>query len=157
MLTDIVRKIHLLLIRNNKTIAVAESCTGGLLSKLLTDLSGSSGYFLLGVVTYSNQAKTAILNIPDSLINKEGAVSRAVAELMAKSVRKLSRADFGIGITGIAGPAGGTHNKPKGTVFIALNSRNKTTCQRFNFSGSRSAVRNKAALESLRLLASLIK
>ncbi len=156
MATDTLRKIHALLVKNKKSIAVAESCTGGLLSKMLTDSPGSSRYFLLGVVAYSNKTKTAILKVPAGLINKEGAVSCAVAEGMAESVRIIAKASFGIGITGIAGPKGGTAKKPKGTVFIALNSRNEKICRRFHFSGKRSSVRKKAAIKSLQLLESFL-
>ena len=144
--------IHLLLMKMRKTVAVAESCTGGLLSKLLTDIGGSSEYFLLGVVAYSNKAKEAVLKIPHHLIAKKGAVSEEVAKRMAKSVRKLAKADFGIGITGMAGPGGGTLYKPVGTVFIAIHSKDKKICKKFNFTGNRITVRNKAALKALELL-----
>ncbi len=156
MRQDLLKQIHALLTKAKKTLAVAESCTGGLTSKLLTDLPDSSQYFLAGVIVYSNEAKTNILKVPAAVIRKEGAVSCTVAKDMAKSVRKIARADFGIGITGIAGPKGGTGKKPAGTVFIALDSRKRKICRKFIFSGGRSAVRKKAALEALRLLQSLI-
>lgn len=153
---ELLKQIRTRLTRAGNTLAVAESCTGGLASKLLTDLPGSSRYFLAGVVAYSNEAKITILKVKAAVIRKEGAVSCAVAKEMAKSVRKLARADFGIGITGIAGPKGGTAKKPAGTVFIALDSRKKTICRKCVFSGTRPAVRKKAALEALRLLQSLL-
>ena len=139
-----------------KTIAVAESCTGGLLSKLLTDNPGSSKYFMLGIVAYSNQAKKKILQIPASILSAKGAVSPEVACLMAKSVRKLAKVNFGVGITGIAGPAGGSKAKPVGTVFIAIDSRNNSICKKFKLTGSRKSIREKTALKALELLKLLI-
>jgi len=153
---DIVNKIHKLLIKSNKKIAVAESCTGGLLSKLLTDLSGSSNYFILGIVAYSNQAKVINLGVPSNLINNKGAVSKEVASKMALEVRKHARTDIGIAITGIAGPTGGTPQKPVGTVFIALDSKKKKICRRFNFRGSRNIVRKNAALKAIEILIALL-
>lgn len=156
MLDHIVKQIHALLIKNKKTIAVAESCTGGLLSTLLTRFSGSSQYFILGVVVYSNAAKKTILKIPAQLITKKGGVCQEVAKRMAQSVRNLAKTDFGVSITGIAGPTGGTLQKPIGTVFIAIDSKNKAACKRFHFKGNRLTVRKKAALKSLELLSTLM-
>ncbi|MFC1675360.1 CinA family protein, partial [Candidatus Omnitrophota bacterium] len=99
--------IHDLFIQKKISLAVAESCTGGLLASLLTQLPGSSKYFTLGVVTYSNNAKSSCLGITPGTIKKHGAVSREVARRMASSVRRIAAADFAIGITGIAGPSGG--------------------------------------------------
>ncbi|MDD5595056.1 MAG: nicotinamide-nucleotide amidohydrolase family protein [Candidatus Omnitrophica bacterium] len=152
MAQHIVSQIHKLLIKKNYTLATAESCTGGLLAKLLTDLSGSSKYFLLGIISYSNQAKTKTLQIPSKLISKKGAVSREVALKMADSVKKLAKADFGIGITGVAGPSGGSKERAVGTVFIAISANNQKTCGKFQFKGSRDTIRRLAALKSLRLL-----
>lgn len=149
---DIVSKIHLTLIKKGKTVAVAESCTGGLLSNLLTRISGSSKYFILGIVAYSNRTKENILKIPSQLIAKKGAVSRETAKIMAQAVRKLAKTDFGIGITGIAGPSGATAKKPVGTVFIAIDSKDEKICQRFLFKGNRNIIREKAALKALELL-----
>ena len=153
---DIVNHIHKLLIKNKKTIAVAESCTGGQLSNLLTQIPGSSAYFILGVVAYSNQAKATILNIPPAIIAKEGAVSKDVATVMAEAVRKKAKTDLAIGITGIAGPTGATEKKPLGTVFIAINSKRKKLCKKFYFKGNRLTIRKKTALKSLELLKSII-
>ncbi len=153
----IINQVHKLLIRNKKTIAVAESCTGGLLSNLLTRIPGSSKYFILGVVVYSNQAKENILKIPANIIDRYGAVSKDVARLMAKSVRAIAKTDFGIGVTGIAGPSRVAFKKnPVGTVFIALESKNKKLCKKFHFAGNRLTVRKKAALKALELLSGLI-
>jgi PncC family amidohydrolase len=152
----IVNEIHLLLIKHKKTVAVAESCTGGLTSKLLTDIPGSSQYFILGIVAYSNQAKRNILKVPYHIIAKYGAASKPIATAMAKSIRKIAKTHFGIGVTGIAGPKGATPQKPVGTVFIAIDSKNKTLCKKFCFKGNRLTVRREAALKSLELLKSIL-
>ena len=102
------------------TIAVAESCTGGLLASRLTDVPGSSAYVDRGVVCYSNRAKTELLGIAETLIAEHGAVSEPVARAMAEAIRAQARADVGVGVTGIAGPGGGTAEKPVGTVAIAV-------------------------------------
>jgi len=149
---NLTRYIHKTLIRNNQTIAVAESCTGGLISKILTDNPGSSKYFLLGVTAYSDQAKKHILKIPASIISGSGAVSKEVAAVLAKNIRKIAKADFGIGVTGIAGPTGATVNKPVGTVFIAITDNKKTICEKFLFRGSRASVKKQSAFQSLKLL-----
>ena len=153
---DIVREIHDMLIRKQKTLAIAESCTGGLLCGLLTRFSGSSQYFILGTVTYSNMAKQSFLKIPASFIKKNCAVSKPIAAAMAKNIRKIAKTDFGIGLTGIAGPTGGTPAKPIGTVFIALATKNKTICEKYRFSGSRNAVRKKSAVAALGLLKKIL-
>lgn len=109
-----------LLVQHHKTVATAESCTGGLIAKSFTDIPGSSDYFLDGVVTYSNAAKTRLLEVPAALIDQHGAVSPQVAEAMAVNCRRLSGSDYAISITGIAGPGGGTPDKPVGLVYIGL-------------------------------------
>ena len=152
MAQHLLNQVHSLLIKKAKTVAVAESCTGGLLSKLFTDLAGSSRYFIFGAVTYSNQAKIKILRLPSQLIAKNGAVSAPVAKIMAKNVRRLFKTDFGIAITGIAGPSGGSKAKPVGTVFIAVDAGEKKICKKFLFSGSRKSIRTQSALKSLELL-----
>ncbi len=148
----IINQIHKLLIKKQKTIAVAESCTGGLLSGLLTQISGSSRYFIIGIVAYSNKAKEDVLRISRSVIVKNGVVSKTIAILMAGNIRKIANTDFGIGVTGIAGPTGATAQKPVGTVFIAITGKNKTICKKFHLTGNRNKVRNKAALKALALL-----
>ncbi|MHB8154786.1 MAG: CinA family protein [Candidatus Omnitrophota bacterium] len=152
MLKKITQQIHNWLINQAKTISVAESCTGGELCSLLTSLPGSSSYFILGVVTYSNKSKELILNIPAKKIARHGAVSRQIAILMAQNIRKKTDADFGLSITGIAGPAGATAAKPIGTVYICLSGKNKNICRKFNFSGNRESIRKKSVQEALRLL-----
>jgi len=153
----VINQIHELLIKKDKTIAVAESCTGGLVSEFLSRIPGSSKYFILGLVTYSNQAKENILGIPKSTIIKYGAVSKETAGLMARKARLLAKSDFGIGVTGIAGPGGATKEKPVGTVFIALSVKNKLYCKKCCFKGNRTAIRNAAAIESLNLLNNFLR
>jgi len=156
MMNRLLNQIHTLLIKNKQTIAIAESCTGGLLSNLLTKLSGSSQYFMLGVVTYSNNAKKKVLKVPSSLIATRGAVSKEVTSSMAGRIRKVANTDIGIGITGIAGPSKGSPQKPVGTVFIALDSKKKKICKKFHFKGTRLCIRKTAALKSLELLKEML-
>jgi nicotinamide-nucleotide amidase len=157
MRQDIVRQIHKSLLKSGQTVSVAESCSGGWLSRSLTYISGSSRYFLLGVVAYSNRAKIKVLKIPPALIKAKGAVCKEVALALAKNVRALANSDFGLGITGIAGPTGGSPQKPIGTVFIALSDKNKTVCRRFRFPGGRELIRRKSALQALALLKSRLR
>jgi len=154
---DIISQAHKLLLKKRLSVAVAESCSGGLISCLLTELPGSSQYFLLGVVAYSNTTKNTLLGIPFGTIHKNGAVSGKVADYMAREVRKLAKADCGIGVTGIAGPTGASVNKPIGTVFISISSKNKNSCRKFRFSGNRTQIRKKTALKALRLLINFLK
>jgi competence/damage-inducible protein CinA-like protein len=137
------------------TIAVAESCSGGLLASRLTDVPGSSDYVERGVVCYSNRAKTELAGVPESLIAEHGAVSEAVAEAMATGIRQRARASVGIGITGIAGPGGGSPEKPVGTVAIAVAVDDLTRVRTFQFLGGRDMVKfqsAQAAMNMLRLL-----
>jgi len=152
MIKQIISRLQGKLLAEEKTISVAESCTGGTLSSYLTSLPGSSAYFILGIVAYSNQAKTKLLKVPPGLISSKGTVSKEVAVGLAVNARKISGADIGISITGIAGPAGGTSKKPLGTVFIAIARKNKISCRKFKFSGGRINIRKKAALTALKLL-----
>lgn len=152
IMQNLIIQTHKRLLKSAKTVSTAESCTAGILSSLLTQLSGSSKYFILGVTTYSDQAKKHILKVPASLLRAKGAVSRETALLMARNVRKLARSDFGLSITGIAGPNGGTPRKPVGTVFIALTAENTNICKKFLFHGNRDSVRRQATLKALKLL-----
>jgi nicotinamide-nucleotide amidase len=143
-----------LLLNSKQTISVAESCTGGLLSHRLTQISGSSKYFNRAAVVYSNTAKIQMLEVPLELIEKNGAVSSPVAMTMAEEIRSSSRTDFGIGITGIAGPEGGTPEKPVGLVYIALADLRTTRVERYHFPPGRERVKfmsTQAALNLLRL------
>ncbi len=120
-----------------KTIAIAESCTGGLIGHRLTEVSGSSGIFLGGLVVYSNQAKKDLLNVSKNLLNDKGAVSYEVAEKMALNTLKLFDVDYGLSVTGIAGPTGGTENKPVGLIYIGLADKDGTEVKKLNFNGNR--------------------
>lgn len=124
------------LLRNKLTLSIAESCTGGLLSHRITNIPGSSKVFLLGITAYSNEFKNKILKVPLRILREKGAVSYQTAWLMAQNIRKLARADFGVGITGIAGPTGQTKDKPIGTVFIAVSSSRQTIAEKFSFKGN---------------------
>jgi nicotinamide-nucleotide amidase len=134
------------------TLATAESCTGGLLAKLLTDTPGASGFFARGWVTYANDAKHDELAVPDDLLESHGAVSEAVAAVMAENARKFARTDFALATTGIAGPGGGGETKPVGTVWIALASSFGVSARRFVFPGDRAAIRQRAAQMALAML-----
>jgi len=140
------------LTRQGKTIAVAESCTGGLLAKLLTDIPGSSKYFTFGWITYSNEAKTSELDVPTELIQDYGAVSEQVADSMARAARKKAGTDYAISITGIAGPTGGTEQKPVGLVYIGVDSENGCDTKRCLFFGERQFIRLRAAQTVLNIL-----
>jgi PncC family amidohydrolase len=152
-----VEKAAALLTGQKKTIAVAESCTGGSLSKSLTETAGSSKFFILGMVTYSNESKTKMLKVPEEIIKKHGAVSEQTAIAMAEGVRKTAKTDLSIAITGIAGPDGGTKTKPVGLVFIALSSKNEMLCVKCEFKGDRQAIRDQAVDQSLQLLLEFIE
>jgi len=140
------------LAQQKKTIAVAESCTGGFIAKLLTDIPGASRYFTHGWVTYSNSAKISELGIPANLIEKHGAVSEEVAQAMAQGARKRAGAAFAIGVTGIAGPAGGSERNPAGLVYISVDSDNGCETKRFIFFGGRDTIRLRAAQTALNML-----
>ncbi len=133
-------------------IAVAESCTGGLLSSYLTDIPGSSEYFLLGVVVYNSLEKERILSIRKSLLKKKSPVSAEVAALMAENVRKKAQSDVGVGITGYAGPTGGTIQNPVGTVYISMNCRGKNYIKKLFFKGARKEVKEKSILAVMELI-----
>jgi nicotinamide-nucleotide amidase len=133
-------------------VATAESCTGGLLAKMLTDVPGSSRYFRQGYVTYSNEAKHDLLRVPKELIAQHGAVSQPVAEAMARGAQTESGAAYTLAITGIAGPEGGTPQKPVGTVWIALASPQGVQSRVFLFPGDREMVRDRSAKMALTLL-----
>jgi nicotinamide-nucleotide amidase len=139
------------------TVAVAESCTGGLVAKRLTDIPGSSRYFLGGVAAYSNEAKRLLAGVDGALIEAEGAVSREVAEALARGVRDRLGADAGIGITGIAGPGGGTADKPVGTVWFAACLGSRTVATKGLFPGDREMIRARAAQAAMALLARLLE
>jgi nicotinamide-nucleotide amidase len=137
------------------TLALAESCTGGLLAKRLTDLPGSSAYFKEGLVTYSNESKERVLGVPGRLILEHGAVSEPVAREMAEGARRVSGSDFGLSVTGIAGPDGGTEEKPVGLVFVGISGPGGTYAERLDLSAwarSRGSIRERSANRAFDLL-----
>jgi nicotinamide-nucleotide amidase len=138
-----------MLASRNLTIAIAESCTGGLIASRLTDVSGSSRYVERGVVAYSNASKVELLGVPAELIAATGAVSEPVATKMAEGIRAGARVDIGVGVTGIAGPDGGTPDKPVGTVCVAAASRTATRVRTFRFVGGREMVKFQASQGAL--------
>jgi nicotinamide-nucleotide amidase len=140
------------LAESGQTVAVAESCTGGALAKSFTDIPGSSRYFTYGWVTYSNEAKNRELGISADLIEREGAVSEAVAQAMAAGARRESGATYAIGITGIAGPGGGSEQKPVGLVYICLDDEEDNEVKRFVFPYGRESMRLRAANTAMNML-----
>jgi nicotinamide-nucleotide amidase len=134
-----------LLLQRKMTISVAESCTGGLIGGRITNVAGSSAYFERGVVTYSNAAKAELLGVPADLIERHGAVSRETAKAMAQGMRERAKTDLGLAVTGIAGPTGGTQEKPVGIVYIALASPDGVTVNEHRLLGTRSQVRQRTA------------
>lgn len=141
-----------LLGRFRKTLAIAESCTGGLITNRITNIPGSSKYFKMAVVAYSNKAKVSQLNVSSELLKKYGAVSSQVATQMAKNIREISGTTFGLGVTGIAGPTGATKSKPIGLVYIALATPKQTFCKKFHFSGDREVIKFKTSQAALDIL-----
>lgn len=146
-----------LLHRRGLTLAVAESLTGGLICHLLTNVPGSSDYFLEGLVTYSNQAKIRALGVAEELISSQGAVSPQVAQAMARGVRRVTGADLGLASTGIAGPGGATVGKPVGLVYLAIAAENETLAQVYHLPGNRLQVKEAAAREALLFLGKWLK
>ena len=136
----------------NATVAVAESCTGGLLAERITSISGSSRYFLGGAVVYSNQLKTEFAGVPEEMIHRHGAVSREVAAALAEGIRYRCESTFGVGITGVAGPTGGTSEKPVGLVFHAVASDSGTEIVQRIFPGDRKRIRRFASTMALDML-----
>jgi PncC family amidohydrolase len=135
-----------------RKVAIAESCTGGLLAERITNVSGSSNYFEYGLVPYANEAKIKLLNVPAELMDAHGAVSEPVARAMAEGIRKIANADYGLSITGIAGPDGGSAEKPVGTVFIGLADAEQTVVKEYHFLGTRQRIRFSSTQAALNLL-----
>jgi PncC family amidohydrolase len=145
-------KIGLILKKNNQKIATAESCTGGLIANRITNISGASEYFEAGFITYSNRAKTSFLTVPEEVILKNGAVSHDVALLMAEGVKRATDTDIGLSVTGIAGPTGGTLEKPVGTVYIGISSKTGTFVRLFVFNGNREDIKKQTSDAALMLV-----
>jgi nicotinamide-nucleotide amidase len=142
-----------LLKKEGLTVAVAESCTGGLIGHRLTQVPGSSGYFDRGIVSYSNGAKLELLGVPTSLLEKHGAVSAPVASAMANGIRERSGTDIGLSVTGIAGPDGGTATKPVGLVYVGLDGgEGETITKEFRFHGDRDVIKHRSSQAALDVL-----
>jgi len=152
---QIVQNLAEVLSQRGEKLTTAESCTGGLIAKTLTDLSGSAVRFDRGFVTYSNEAKTEMISVPASVIEQYGAVSEAVANAMVAGALKHSAADYAIAVTGVAGPGGGSAEKPVGTVWIGVGSKHQLIARKYVFSGDRDAVRQatlKTAMENFQAM-----
>jgi nicotinamide-nucleotide amidase len=150
------KRVSDLLKQKNFTIATAESCTGGLIAHSLTNISGSSDYFDRGVVSYSNDAKIELLDVSEDLLLKYGAVSIQVAEEMAERIRIKSNVDIGLSTTGIAGPTGGTNDKPVGLVYISISTVDETMVQKFEFSGDRLQNKERTCNAALEMLLNIL-
>ena len=152
------KKIVSLLKRKKLKLAIAESCTGGMLSSSITSVSGSSKIFMMGLVTYSNQAKTSILKVPQKIIKKYGAVSVQCCLAMVNNLKKISKSKVCVSITGIAGPKGGSKLKPVGLVYIGIRVRKKVFVNKCNFKNKgRTYIQKQIVKKSLNLLLKLIK
>jgi nicotinamide-nucleotide amidase len=152
----ITKEVARILVREGKTLSVAESCTGGFLSNALTDIPGSSRFFKSGIIAYSNETKTNFLGVPRSMLQKNGAVSLPCIRQMSNGVRRLFKTDFGVATSGIAGPSGATKTKPLGLTFISVSSKKRTQNFKFIFKGSRLSIKKQAATKALKLLLNLL-
>jgi len=150
------QRLHVWLTQRNKTLSVAESCSGGNIAHIITSNSGSSAYFIGGVVAYQNAVKQNVLNVKALDLEMYGAVSETVAIQMASGVRVLLNTDYSLSTTGVAGPKGGSDEKPIGTVWIGISSMSGTYAQKFNFSGTRSEVIEKSTKKALQMLEDLV-
>ncbi|OEU69244.1 MAG: damage-inducible protein CinA [Desulfovibrio sp. S3730MH75] len=154
---NIVPQIGTLLVAKNWTMATAESCTGGLVSATLTDFSGSSAWFSGAVVAYSNDVKISLLHVPTPIIIKHGAVSEPTVRAMAEGVCKTVGVDVGISLSGIAGPTGGTPEKPVGTVWMGWHVGGTTYSEKFLFSGDRMSVKQQSLQTILERLLNILQ
>ena len=150
--TNMEKAVGEALLERNATVAVAESCTGGLVANRITDVSGASAYFLTGVVAYANETKHFLLGVPHEVLETEGAVSEACARAMAEGVRGINGATFGVATTGIAGPTGGTPEKPVGLVFVAVADAQGTICLQQTWPGTRDQFKQRVSQLALNLL-----
>ncbi|HQP91268.1 MAG TPA: CinA family protein [Candidatus Omnitrophota bacterium] len=146
------RTIAQIITKKKLTVSVAESCTGGLVSHSLTNIPGSSKYFMLGIVAYSNESKQKLVGVSEETLRKHGAVSKETALELARNIKHIAGTNIGIGITGIAGPSGGTPTKPVGTVFISVSIGHHDFFKKFQFSGKREIVKKKTKDAALNLL-----
>jgi len=151
-LTDLAARLQELAIARGVTVATAESCTGGNIARQITSQSGSSSYFLGGVVSYANDVKHRVLGVPETILDNPGAVSEPCAQAMAEGARTLIGTDIAVSTTGIAGPDGGTARKPVGLVYIGLATASETIVEERVFPGDRAAVIEAATVRALELL-----
>jgi len=151
-LTDLAARLQELAIARGVTVATAESCTGGNIARQITSQSGSSSYFLGGVVSYANDVKHRVLGVPETILDNPGAVSEPCARAMAEGARALIGTDIAVSTTGIAGPDGGTARKPVGLVYIGLATASETIVEERVFPGDRAAVIEAATVRALELL-----
>lgn len=154
---DLTRTLAEILLSKNWTVSIAESCTGGLVCATITELSGSSEWFERGYITYSNKAKTECLGVPAKIIEAHGAVSEAAAKAMAEGARINSGSNVALSITGVAGPSGGTPEKPVGTVWFGWATENQTQTKTMRFDGDRQKVREQATKFTLTELITLLR
>ena len=140
------------LTRHSLSLCTAESCTGGLVAARITSISGSSGYFEGGFITYSNTAKNFLVGVPKDVLERHGAVSRETALRMAEGAREKLDTDMSVAVTGIAGPTGGAPDKPVGTVYIAVARKDKTSVRKFQFTGTRHSIRRQTTVEALKFV-----
>ena len=145
------------LIEKNITLSTAESCTGGSLGKKITSVAGVSSIYGYGFITYANEAKTKILGVPEDILKEHGAVSYQTALKMAEGARKVSGSDIAVSVTGIAGPGGGTKEKPVGLVYIAISDKDGSEYRKLNLSGNRDEVREKTCREVFALIKERLK
>lgn len=144
-------KLYLSCMKKKLTITTAESCTGGMISSAIVHVNGSSQIFKSSVIVYSNEMKSEMLNIPNDLITKNGAVSEIIAFNMAKNSLKILKAHLSIAVTGIAGPTGGSVDKPVGLVWIGIGTKEKIITNKYQFNGDRLEIRQKTTYQSLKL------
>ena len=138
--------------QNNLTISTAESCTGGMIASAITNVSGASGFFGTGVVTYANEAKIKLVGVKKDTLDKYGAVSEQTAKEMAEGVLKLGEADVSVAVTGIAGPTGGTDEKPVGLVYVGISGKHGTVVFKNKFNGNREDVRSQTVERAFELV-----
>lgn len=156
-MSDLAQELLKIFLPHGLRLVTAESCTGGMVAAAITDMPGSSKFFECGFVTYSNQAKQDMLGVPAEIIENYGAVSEQCAAVMAAGALRNTHADISVSITGIAGPDGGSDEKPVGLVYLAVTYKGKTKVMSHNFEGDRSAIRKQAVESALAMLIEVVK
>ncbi|MEO0095591.1 MAG: CinA family protein [candidate division WOR-3 bacterium] len=156
-MNSLAKKLKTLLLKKNLSLSVCESCTGGMLASIITTVPGSSNYFKGGIIAYSNEIKNKSVGVKKSTLKKFGAVSKQTASEMAMGIKRIMGTDAGIAITGIAGPGGGTKNKPVGLVYIGVILDKRMKIEKNIFTGNRQQIRKKACEQALELLIQMLK